>query len=375
MQLSLQGFSSLVGNMGAVAQGACASLADLTVGSVTRALLEAAASVALWLQYLVLQVMAMTRLATSSGADVDSWVADFGLSRLGGTASSGQVTMSCFSYASQSAIVPAGTLVRLGSGTATFAVVADPSNAAWSAAGGFYVRQAGSPAITVPVQATEVGSAGNVQPGTVNLLAQSVSGIDTVTNALALTGGADAESDVALKARFVPYINSRAQATVTAIESAIAGVQQGLSYAVEENVDTAGAPRAGFFVVVVDDGSGSPPASLITTVSEAVDAVRPVGTGFAVVGPTLIPASIDLTLVLAPGADGAVVRGAASAAITAYVDALPIGAPLAFSRLAGLAYAADPTVTNVLGLTVNAGTGDLGGGVGQVVRISTLTVS
>ena len=375
MQLSLQSFTTLVGNMGATAQGACADLVDLTVGSVTRALLEAAASVALWLQYLILQVMTMCRLSTSSGSDVDSWVGDFGLSRLAGTASAGSVTLACFAYASQSATVPIGTLVRTSDGSLSFAVTADPANPAWSAATGAYVRPAGSATITVPVQCVTPGQSGNVQAGTINLLAQSVSGIDTVTNTLAFTGGTDAESDASLKARFVPYINSRAEATLTAVGSAIEGVQQGLSYAVTENVDTEGAARAGFFVVVVDDGSGSPPASLLASVSNAVDAVRPVGTGFAVIGPTLVGVSISMTLIIAAGADGASIRSAAATAITAYVDALPVGTALAFSRLAGLAYAVDPAVTNVIGLTVNGGATDVGGSPGTVVRLASMTVS
>ena len=375
MQLSLQSFTTLVGNMAATAQGACADLVDLTVGSVTRALLEAAASVALWLQYLILQVMTMCRLATSTGSDVDSWVGDFGLTRLAGTASTGSVTLTCFAYVSQSATIPVGALVRTSDGTLSFAVTADPTNPAWSAATGAYLRPAGSASITVPVSCTTVGVAGNVQAGTVNLLAQSISGIDTVTNVLPFVGGTNAESDASLKARFVPYVNSRAEATLTAIGSAIEGVQQGLSYAVTENVDTAGNARAGFFVVVVDDGSGSPPATLLASVSAAVDAVRPVGTGFAVVGPTLAGVSIDMTLVLAAGANGAAIRSAAAAAITAYVDALSVGTALAFSRLAGLAYATDPAVANVLGLTVNGGSTDVGGTPGTVVRVTSVTVS
>ena len=66
MQLSLQNFSTLVEGMAASVQGA-ASLLDLTVGSVLRAILEANAAVALWLQWLIVQVLATTRLATSTG--------------------------------------------------------------------------------------------------------------------------------------------------------------------------------------------------------------------------------------------------------------------------------------------------------------------
>jgi hypothetical protein len=82
MQLSMQNFSTLIEGMAASVQGAAKSLLDLTVGSVLRAILEANASVALWIQWLIVQVLAATRLATSSGTDCDSFCADFGFSRL-----------------------------------------------------------------------------------------------------------------------------------------------------------------------------------------------------------------------------------------------------------------------------------------------------
>ena len=72
MILPLQTFTTLVQNMAAGVQGSAAQLIDLSVGSVLRALLEACASVALWMQWLILQVLSMTRAATSSGADLDS---------------------------------------------------------------------------------------------------------------------------------------------------------------------------------------------------------------------------------------------------------------------------------------------------------------
>ena len=40
--------------------------------------------------------------------------------------------------------------------------------------------------------------AGNVQPGAITVLSSAIAGVDTVTNALALTNGVDAESDAAV---------------------------------------------------------------------------------------------------------------------------------------------------------------------------------
>ena len=254
-------------------------------------------------------------------------------------------------------------------------MVADPTNIAWSASAAAYVRPAGTASITVPVQATTVGTSGNVQVGTINLLGQSIPGIDTVTNALPFVSGLDAEPDASLRARFVGYINTRARSTLAAVENAVVSVQQGLTTTVLENVDAAGASRPGTFTVVVDDGSGSPAPSLLTRVASAVDLVRPVGSIFSVVGPSLVTANVSMTLSISPGADAATVQQNVLSAVTALVDGLAVGTALPYTRVASVAYQADPNVLNVLNLEVNSAALDVGGGVTQVVRAGTVTIS
>ena len=60
MQLQLQNFTTLVQNMAAAVQGSATALVNLTTGSVLRAILEANASLALWIQWLIVQVLATT---------------------------------------------------------------------------------------------------------------------------------------------------------------------------------------------------------------------------------------------------------------------------------------------------------------------------
>ncbi len=364
MQLSLQNFSSLVANMAASTQGACANLLDVTVGSVLRALLESSASVALWLQYLILQVLSMTRLATSSGADVDSWVADFGLSRLPPIPAIGTVVLTSLSPMAQSATVPSGALVKTADGSQSFTVT-----------GGPYVRPQGTASVTVSVTAVTAGIAGNVQEGSISILGTAISGIDTVTNLLPLSGGAAAETDQALKARFVTYLNTRSQATEQAVVNAISSVQQGLSFTIRENTTVAGVALPGHFAVVVDDGSGSPPASLLASVYAAIDQIRPVGSTFSVDPPVLLEAAVALSIATANPALLVQTKSAVSVAISSYVDGLSIGQTLRFSRLAGLAYDATPDVVNVMSVTLNGGSSDLGGDAEAVVRAQSVTVT
>jgi len=372
MQLSLQNFSTLVEGMAAAVQGAASNLLDLTTGSVLRAILEANASLALWLQWLIVQVLATTRLATSTGADCDSFGADFGFVRLPAVAAAGQVTFARFTP-SVAAFIPVGTAVATAGNAQTFVVTADSTNPAFSAGG--YNLAVGVASINVPVVANFAGSAGNVQPGAIAVVGSALAGIDTVTNAAVLTGGIDAESDAAFKLRFGNYLASLAKATDAAIGAAIAGVQQGLSYVISENINQAGAVQMGHFVVTVDDGSGVPPATLLSTVQLAVDAVRPVGSSFAVQGPVVTPANVSLTLALVAGASQQTAIAAVAAAIETFIASLSVGATLNYTRLAQLAYAASGSVTNVSGVLLNGGTSDLTPPLFGVVRTGTVTVS
>ena len=100
------------------------------------------------------------------------------------------------------------------------------------------------------------------------------------SNTRPLQNGLNAEFDDAFRARFRDFIQSRSRATPLAVGNAIGTVQQGLQYAIAENVDAAGSARTGNFVVTVDDGSGAPSSSLLQLVTTAVEAVRPLGSTF-----------------------------------------------------------------------------------------------
>jgi uncharacterized phage protein gp47/JayE len=374
MQLSLQNFTSLVQNMAASVQSAATQLLDLTVGSTLRAVLEANASIALWMQWLILQVLQTTRAATSMGADLDSWMADMSLTRLPAVAAGGLATFSRFT-ATAVTLVPVGALVRTADGTQTFAVIASPAIAAFNTAQNGYVLAAGVASLDLPVQALTPGSAGNVQAGSVSLLASAIPGIDAVTNANAFQNGLDAEQDSAFRARFQNFIDSRSRATPLAIGYAIGNIQQGLEYTIQENVDTAGNPRLGSFVVTVDDGSGSPSGSLLATVTAAVDAVRPIGSIFAVQPPSVIQANVALTIAVSPATARAQAASAVGAAIAIYIDALPIGASLPISRIVQLVYGAHPAVSNVSQVQINSATTDITPLASGVVKAGTIAVN
>ena len=142
MQLSLRNFNTLVQNMAAAVEASATQLVDLSVGSTLRAVLEANASIGLWMQWLILLVLRMTRAATSSGGDLDSWMGDFSLARLPAIAATGIVTFSRFTP-TVAALIPAGALVRTADGTQTFEISVDTLLTAWSPASNGYVIASG----------------------------------------------------------------------------------------------------------------------------------------------------------------------------------------------------------------------------------------
>lgn len=372
--LPIKSFSAIVQAVAAGMQGRASAVLDFSVGSTLRALAEAVGGVALWLQGLILQVLLTTRAATSSEADLDSWMNDFGVIRLTATPASGLVAFSRFTATAQG-FIPVGAQVRTADLTQTYTVVADAANSAYSAGQGGYVLPVGLATLAVPVQANVASAASNAAAGSIAIIATALPGVDTVVNAGDFTNGADAETDEQFRARFPLFIASLSKATTLAILYAVRSLQLGLQATVTENQNYDGSAHPGSFYVVVDDGSGTPPSSIITQVSGAIELVRPLGVTYAVFPPQIVNASIAISLAVAPGYDRNTVIGVVDNAVQTYVNTLPLGAPLAYLKIAQVALNASPGVANVVSLTLNgAQGGDLAISAKQVAKISTLTV-
>jgi uncharacterized phage protein gp47/JayE len=211
--------------------------------------------------------------------------------------------------------------------------------------------------------------------GAIGLIAAPISAVDTVTNAQALSGGLSAETDAAFRARFQLYINSRSLSTTTAIEYAAASILQVARYTVLENQNSLGSFQPGNFCVFVDDGTGSPSASLLTDVQTAVNAVRPIGATFSVMGPAVIMANVAMAIETSNPLTHLAVAAAAQAAIAAWIETLPFGGTLAISKLDALAHAADPSVVSVTSTLINGANVDLVAAANAVIVAQTVTVS
>lgn len=374
MAMTTKDFTVLVQESVAAIQGKATGLMDLTIGSVLRAVVEAYSTVVLWLEGLILQLLATTRAATCNGTDLDSFYADFYFYRLAAVTASGLATFARFTATAQ-AVVPVGAAVLTADGTQTYTVNLDTTNPAYSASLGGYVLAIGVSSINVTVTAVNAGIAGNAQIGAISLINQPIPGVDTVTNSAAFTNGVDAELDPAFRSRFQSYIASLSKATKASIGYVIASLKQGITYTLTENVNYGGAMQMGYFYAVVDDGTGVPPGDLLSRAANAIETTRPFTSTYGVFAPVVLTANFALTIVTAAGYDHAATATLVSTAISNYINTLPLGQSLPYSKLTQIAYEASPGVTNVTGVTLNGGTSDITATAKQVIKAGTGSVA
>jgi phage-related baseplate assembly protein len=344
------------------------------VGSIVRALVDAHSATAMWEQALIQFVYNRERLATSTGSDADSFVADFGLTRLPAVAATGNVQFASF-VANTNRTINVGSTVSTQDRSVSFAVTEDTSNSFWNASVNAYVIPAGqgtvaSPA-TLPVEATTAGAIGNVKANTITVINSPITGIDIVNNADPFINGKDIQTDAQLRQYFIDYLNSLSRATKGAISFAVESVKDVAEYSLVENknYDT-DAEQLGYFYVVVDDGTGTPPQSLIDSVTNAVEVYRGLTIRFDVKAPIIVNAAIVATITMPTAYNTptyiAAIQDAVSNALEIYIDLIPFGETLFYTRIPQIIYntlyTLFPTIIdqiNVSGITLNGGTDNL----------------
>ena len=128
---------------------------------------------------------------TASGEALELHAMERGLSRKPAVRAQGTLTFSRETALTYDVEIPQGTVCAASAGAAEF----ETTEAA--------VLAAGALSVTVPAQAVAGGKAFNAAAGAVDTLVTPPAGIEGVTNGAAFSGGADAESDDALRARLL----------------------------------------------------------------------------------------------------------------------------------------------------------------------------
>lgn len=338
-------------------------------------------SVAVQLDFLQAQVelvLALSRAQTSTGADLDSFMAQFNFVRLGATFATGAETFQNPNVSGSPITIPVGAVVQTIGGLLQYAVVADTTNTAFNTTTNSYILAVGQTSITATVQALIAGSGSNVLANALTQFGSSVPAIATIFNPSPITNGVDAESDQAFRQRFILYLATLAKATRAAILAAATGVQQGLLINLMENQQPNGSPLLGSFTVIVDDGSGDPPASLLNAVFNAVDETRAFSVQPFVIAPSSLTAVIAFAAHVTPAANQteAVINTAIQNAVTTMVNGLAPGQTLYASAIIAAALSVTGVVSvNASSLTINGGTDDVTPAASLEVRTTVANVS
>jgi baseplate J-like protein len=371
MTIPSKTFPQFTGDMTTQWGAAIGQVPSLSPGSMLLSIFESVAAQLDFLQAVAQAITLLSRASTSVGSDLDTWMADFNFPRLPATFAVGPVVLLRNSPApavvgvqaatlNSSGVYIGGGLVQTTGGAIVYQLIPDTAQAAYNAVSNTYQFSIGSTAITATAQALVAGASYNVSAGPPGLsqLGSQMAGVDSVENLVPIDDGSDAEPDPAFRARFILYLSTLARGTKAAILAA-AAVQQGLNQATQENVLTGGQIQLGSFTVFTDDGTGAPPASLLTTVYGAIDRVRAFSVQPFSVGPNILNALISLSVRLAPNILLGTVQALIQAAVAEAVSNLNTNDTLFVQTVNSAAMTVAGVVAVQPGTTINGLASDL----------------
>lgn len=360
MSVQFKTFNDFVGDMSTRWTAEVGVNPALVSGDPLLAIFQAVGTQMIFLENCLQQVILMARASTSTNGDLDTWMADFGLTRLPATEPDGQEVFNSLTPATSLIPIPVGTIVQTLGGAIQYQVVEDDTLPGWNKTLGAYAIPVGQTSVTVKVQSLNAGSVNNVQANQLVQMGSAIAGVSSVTNPEPITNGLDPETDAAFRQRFINFLASLSKATRDAILYCINAVQQGLHINLLDNMDPNGNTYPGFFTAIVDDGSGSPPTELMDKISAAINVTRAFTVNYVLIPPNVINAAIVIqvrTSLSPPDPD----LQAVATAILNYVDSLEVGESLLISELSCVALNASPTITNVNtgGILINGQHADL----------------
>lgn len=368
MTLPIKTDKELINSQVNAMQASAGTILDFSQGSDYLAIVESNMGNSLWLQALITALQSLTRLSTSTGSDIDTFVGDFGLKRKVAGAAFGLCAFSRNTATVVVYIAP-GTAVLSTVNNVTYRVTKDTSNPFWDVLHEAYVLNIGISSISIPVVASTAGIIGNCLANQITTISGVLVGVDAVTNPQPFTNGFDQQSDQSLKDDFILYLASLFRATKQAIQYATSIVTGVKRYNVVENETSLGNPQLGFFYVVVDDGSGNASPELLANVSASVESYRGLTIAYSVYAPTPVPIDITAHVFNVEPADELIVKAKIIAALENYITSQEFNALFAYSRIPSIIYGSDPTIIDVLNYTLNGGTSDI-----QISGLEIMTV-
>ncbi len=246
-------------------------------------------------------------VATAFGASLDNLAYAKQMTRNAATYATGYVTFFRSTAATQVYPIPAGTTVATADRSISFVTIEDST-----------IEIGDTTSQDVQIRAIAPGQEYNISASMISAISTPLLGIDAVTNAYAIAGGADQETDASFRARIRTY-QAAARGTMSALESAILAIDgvTGLNLHEDTSNNTVS--------VYVTGGADE-------EISAAIATTRPAGILISWSRPSAV--SVGITAVVT----GSTVE--ITDAITTYLNNIEVGADVEYGAIIAVIMAA-----------------------------------
>ena len=275
--------------------------------------------------------------ATAKGGYLDKKVAEQGLTRKAATYATGTVTVS----GNVGAVISSGD--KVASDTIIFTVKQTKN-----------IESSGT--ATVNVICDTPGKQGNIPIGAINRFPVTISGLTSVANPSATTGGFNEESDDELRERYFEKVSlpatsgSKYHYVMWAKE--VEGVGDAKCIPLWNGAGTVK-------VIIINADKQAADAALITAVTNYIEEQRPIGAAVTVESAQPLVINISVSLTLASGASVEAARDKISNSITKYLQKNAFSSEyISYAQIGGCILSVDE-VTDYTDLLVNDGTSNI----------------
>lgn len=286
----------------------------------------------------------------SYGTYLDGHAKSRNMTRRPATAATGEITITG----------KAGLVIPTGSLFSTAAVNDEPSMD-YATEVSATIPTEGS--VTIPVTCVSTGSGGNTLANTIILVTSKLTGIASVTNEAAITGGTDEETDESLRARIEEADQSQGNsytgcpADYKRWATSVAGVGEATIIPAQDD--------SGLVRIILTDANGDPATTnlcdavynYIMKPDEPDKRLAPIGANLAVSPPDTIEISIKATIELADNATIETVKAAYMAKLAAYLPVAFGDGEIKYTRVAA-ALASVEGANDYAGLQLGIKNGD-----------------
>lgn len=292
---------------------------------------------------------------TAAGEALDLHAEERGLVRKDAVKSVGTLTFSRRTALSYAAEIPAGTVCAA---SGENAVEYETTEAA--------VLPAGALTVTAAAQAVLGGRRGNAAKGAVNTLITPPSGIESVTNDVPFTGGADKEDDEALRTRLLRCFYALPNGSNTETYRRAALMTPGV-----KSVQVV--PRANgvnTVAVYLYGDNGAVTDEVLGKVGETLEKLKEISVDVTVAAAVAVKKPVTVYVKPKDGCAFEDAKASCTAAITAYMNAFEVGEPFV---TAGLIHAVMETGV-AQNCTVPASVADFTPNAGEIVTAGAVNV-